>query len=501
MLLNSPRRIRSGAFNWHDNFEEGAYTGDWYWLSQRFLGTWERLTYSTTDLEDFSAKSLAESLALTLGLFVGSGHDGRIHVFHPAVYRPSMRVWSLDIDKHVEKGQAVLKRKVPEAAGLNTYSPNYPIEVYGRTPLNNIEMGYSIQTIELPLDYWDYTILREMNKWAILRQLAPRYCDAPDELTLVVGHRGLPWSTGDQVLISSDAYGLDDKPFLVMSREKGPTESQAQFVLYHWPYWKGAHSMFQEHTVRGVWRWVDDDHALDFTNRAWGDNREGSVGWTASGWPPELVFECWLAPLVKLSEESDDAVTEFRSDPISPAVTGAVNPKVDILEIQYSVRGSPYYFTIDDTVQDWPMAWWQDGSGTKALAFFIRRNPWPPPPNPTCEQSIYCLGYTTDITARPVSWSWVIEAPEGVGQRGTTSPGWPTDFLAMVLEEQIAHFYINGDRMDKAIYTRDTDLDEIHIRTSGNNKTGFGVCRVLRREGLPERGELVAVDGEDPYYP
>jgi hypothetical protein len=501
MLVNSPRRVRTGVFDYHDSYEQGAYTGDWFWLYQRFVGTWMLLSYTTTELEDFTAKSLTESLAITLGLFIGSGHDGRIHVFHPAVYRPSMRVWELDISKHVQRGQAVLKRHVPHAAGLETYSPNYPIEVYGRTPLSNIEMGYTITNIELPLDYWQYTIMREMCKWAILRQLAPRYCDAPDVLTLVAGHRTLPWSAGDQVKITSETYELEDEPFLVLSREKGPTESQAQFTLYRWPYWKGAHSLFQEDTPRGIWRWVDEDHNLDFANRAWGENREGSVEWTALANPPEFVFECWQAPLINLAASSGGDVVEIKSDAISPATTGAVTPKVDILELQYSVRGAPYSFTVRDTFQDWPLCWWMDSSGTKALAFFIRRDPWPPPPNPTCEESRYCLGYTTDITSYPISWSWVIEAPNGCGQRGTTSSGWPTDFLAMGLEEGVAHFYINGDHIGKATYTRDTDLDEIHIRASGNDKTGFAVCRVLRREGLPERGELTAVDGEDPYYP
>ncbi len=493
MLINSPRRLRTGYWTATTEEEPGVYGEDWWWLRQRFLATWPLVDISTGEAEEMTVRELAEAMARLLGLFVGTGHDGRILVFHPSVYRPSRRIWSLNLSDAAQ-GKAVVKDITPRATGLTIPDDDQTILVRGRAPLSSVEMGEQIETIPMDEDLFGGTVYKLM-KYGHLQHLTYRYTNEYNEITVVTNHRGLPWSHGDLLLVTSVADGLDETPFLILAREGADTDAEVLVRAYSWPEWSAPLSLFEKDTIRGVWRWADEDHAFDGTCRAWGANASTDT-FSDIGSTIFLFFAEWGGALLQHTStgRAEVQVTSFET-------AGA--KYTDVFEVPYAVKGMPIGFTVDETLQDWWLWKWQQAGTDKALCAFIHRAPFAShPKDGSSEHSQYALGYTRDITATPISWDWVIYAPAGVGYDSGTGSELAVDYLAAAMSPTEVRFYINGREVGTESWTRNVRLDTFHVRASGSYKTAFGRLRVLQLGGrFPETAELVGANGDDPYYP
>ena len=84
---------------------ENIFPDDWYWLKERYEGTWLKWAYNlTTEWAGSDYADVAEMLMNALGLRCTISAGGNLIVFNPFVYRPSARVHTINLDSGTVSG-------------------------------------------------------------------------------------------------------------------------------------------------------------------------------------------------------------------------------------------------------------------------------------------------------------------------------------------------------------------------------------------------------------
>lgn len=471
---------------------------DWAFLIQRFAGVWPAMSYSVADAEDRSSVSnLLSEIALLFGLFIGWIGD-RLVVYHPAVYRPSARNWRVNLDEDAEAGAAKVARVDPSYFGVSTTSlpDEGEIVVSGACPLSSMgRVGRN--AIEIPVDNFDEDFLASA-AIGLLTQLAFRGCHAYDRLEWKTDHRALSFGVGDRLVATSEKLGLADDVFLIQEIKGSPMDANPTVVALHFPFWKGAQSLFETDKLFGLWRWIDEDGAFDGSNMAWNPSGIGPDFVLSQGYSATFRRFGWEAPFVVRLKDNENPQVEAAIS--SSAVAG----EIETIEVQIATKGYPYHlYPESDPVQrDWIIWRWGPAGSDAALCLFVRRGPWGTGKAPSAAESRYMLGYTTNWRGNPLSWKWTLECPKGVGSGNVTGSylARPIDSVAVSIADDEIRLYLNGRLVDSGAYSRPSAANFI-LRGSGSERIGFGVLRWFRSDDWLAEEELLSENGVDPLYP
>jgi len=475
------------------------YPLDWKYLIERFAGVWPALSFSAADAQSRSSvSSMFSEIGLLLGLFVGWIGD-RIVVFHPAVYRPSARNWIINLDEEAEAGAAKLATIDPQYFGVSTTSleDEGEIVVSGACPLSSIGR-ISKNAIEIPVDNFDDDFLPTA-AIGLLTQLAFRGCQTYERLDWKTDQRALAFGVGDRLIVTSEKLGLSSSVFLLQEIKGNPTDANPTVIALRFPSWKGSASLFTEDKLFGLWRWIDEAGAFSGENMAWNPGGTASAFLLAPGSATTFRRIGWEAPfVVRLQDNEYPLVTnEIKS-------VGASSGIVETIEVQIATKDYPYnlYPESSPKQKDWWVWRWDAPTGKASIALFIRRGPWGTGKAPSAAESRYMVGYTADRDANPLSWTWTLEAPRGVGSGNVTGSALarPIDSVAVSISDDEVRLYLNGRLVDSAAQSRPS-AKYFNLRGSGSERIGFGVCRWFRSEDFLATEELLSENGIDPLYP
>jgi hypothetical protein len=300
----------------HDAMYRDIYPDDWYWLRMRFEGVW--ITKIEAEMiEDGWAGASYADLALwcmtMLGLFCGLSRNGNLLVWHPAVYRPSRRSYTLDLDNDATDGTLQIiedwlySTQVTGTDG-NDDDQEDTLALAVDDLLGECESAarrLSINPVNkngvCPVTIFDSEVCRK----ALLRQYLQRGGRCV-KITGTVGKRGMLYDLGDLLTINTARSAT--RTYMITKIKPDPTGQKTYFEAVYFPEWPAAADGFaQADAPWGLYRgctagtpavadmvrtqtnhtWRTDALQLDnlsrvYTGSFYGDERLGS--WEGAGW-------------------------------------------------------------------------------------------------------------------------------------------------------------------------------------------------------------------------
>jgi len=300
----------------HDAMYRDIYPDDWYWLRMRFEGVWLTKIEAEMIETGWAGASYAD-LALwcmtMLGLFCGLSRNGNLLVWHPAVYRPSRRSYTLDLDNDATDGTFqiaenwLFSTKVTGTDGIAGEHDD-PLALAVDDLAGEREAAARRLTINpvnkngvCPVTIFDSEVCRK----ALLRQYLQRGGKCV-KATGTVGKRGMLYDLGDLLTISTARSAT--QTCMITKIKPDPTGQKTYFEAVYFRNWPAAADGFaQGDAPIGLYRgcvagtpavanisrtcanrtWRTDalklgDMVLVYPGSFYGDERLGS--WEGSGW-------------------------------------------------------------------------------------------------------------------------------------------------------------------------------------------------------------------------
>jgi hypothetical protein len=296
------------------------YPDDWYWLRMRFEG-WALLSADANTAEAMvnaawngaSYGEIAEWIMGQLGLYCAISRNGNLLVWHPAVYRPSQRHYSLNLDTETTDGGRLETvqgridgsritgtdmRATPVDHDESLQHPDAPRGALGK--LLTIDSNNSDGTC--PVEVFDAAIYRN----ALLRQYAQRGGDCVLAVG-TVGKRGLLYDIGDILTITTERAATAN--YLITDLNPSGDGLSVEFSAINFPSWPAATTVLAPATAPyAIYRGAGKEYGEDLDirtliNRTWRtdasklpnltgpadgimryDERLGT--WEGNGWAP-----------------------------------------------------------------------------------------------------------------------------------------------------------------------------------------------------------------------
>ncbi len=506
---------------------------DWYELATRFGGTWSRVTLTADDLAgETSIQGVFEAMLRTLCLCTGSDLSGRVQVWHPAVYRPSLRVHHLDpledyasdirlTSLSAEQYDVV---RIPWRLGDTEGSDDYAVM--------HLSHRGRVYTHDWPLEY----LRNDSQEWpgvftairtACARQLMQRLCEPAVRLSCRVGLMGLTWALGDQLIVSSPRHGLKNTPYMITRLNASPMESTVEVEAVHYTGWPGGHSTFRAPGPLGLWRWrrhhawvpqapgpgTPGNPTLD--NLTWATNRTMNMGlygpgtsWTA------MPYGTWEGAGMYIEETGAVNGKGYQTTPVTymgvqlPTQTGDTYPTQ--ADVQIALMSSAVQL-VGDKQYDWLWRWCTHGFGA-GLALLIH-NPWAPNPCPAhcaeivlahcanCNPGIGQWGGANILASVTLSGGLVMPASAGAGTYGNVKA------LSVAWDPSGEARLYDGQRLIGSLTTSGLSplqCDGFSVRTPRHDSGMYVLnffTRLTHHDSPPAAGLMLPDDGRDPYYP
>ena len=287
LLMN----MRSGAR------KSDLFVNDWVYLRERFVNIWYYLrnTGYASSWTGKTIKDAIETIASMYGLFIGISQQGNLMVWHPAVYRPSMRVHELNLD--TQASGVVITRpnkdnySVAMLSGDGMFgSISEQIMLYLTLETFLTGESYELNPVdgegEVPYHYypaWDF-------RRSLLKQHVARVSGSMRQIECEVNNTGLLYDIGDQVKVSSNLFDMDEDTYMVVGIEPS-IESPTKVTLMRWLSDESKHCLFEEDGPKLI---IRDETG---ENKCW-----TSVGALADFVPtgPDIIFRrsSWQGKLI-----------------------------------------------------------------------------------------------------------------------------------------------------------------------------------------------------------
>lgn len=505
---------------------------DWFWLLTRFGGTWGGVVITEADAAaETSVRSLWDKMLASLCLYSGQDLDGRMAVWHPAAYRPSMRTWTLDpLEEHASGIRLIGLEaeqydivEIPYTSGGTDYTDEYSAD----TSLAALESGRRYSH-GWPVDYlltsgggaWpSYPIVRD----SALRQLSQRLLAPAVKLTFTTGLRGLTWRLGDQLIVSSDVLGLDGVPFMVTGLSAAPLAATCDVEAVHYSGWPGGHSLFQGTAPLGVYRWrrhqgwgtvsaALENPTLD--NLTWGSDltADMALGGPGSTWGT-LGYGSWEGAAMYIAETGAVDGHGVQTTAVTYAGCGlptAAGTRPNQADVQVALMDDAIDF-VGNAEYDWLWRWWNSSLGV-GLALLLQ-NPRAPNPVPdrgcrlvlarcaNCDPGIGLWGGANIVASVSAPYGLVLPAAAGAGTSGAIAA------VSVAWDATNAARLFIGQRLIGTLTSTPapTTMDRFDIRTPQHSGANIYVLNFLARlvynTAPPTAATMLPDDGLDPYYP
>lgn len=506
----------------------GIYWSDWYWLLLRFAGTWHYLGLDATDTQAVSSlRSLWESMAALYGLFTGTDLSGNIQVWHPAAYRPSVRVHRLDpIEEYASGIRLVgLEGDQYDAVQIDYLdaSGQDASETYtGDRSITGVDYG-RVYAPGLPIDYMYNNWLRyDHARDALARQLLQRVQAPAVRISFDIGLRGITWRCGDQIVVSSDVLGLTSERFMITSLQVQPMGATAHVEAVHYTGWPGGRSGFETAGPVGLWRWRDQrgwaNHVSppvnpSLVNHSWNPNKCGDMALSGPGTDWGTLVGSWEAAGLYIEETGAVDVRGFQTTAVTcvgvdVTPSGAAGDQVDI---QLALNSGAVNF-VGDKEYDWIWRWYDSSLSNAGIALLLQS---PSAPNPDtydscrlvlahltdCDPGIGRLGGANILASITLPYGFARPSTAVAGHPGvirSISVQWDAEDHVRVYDGQR---YIGELTSSPAPST----ADRFEVRTpQTDGASGYCLAYLVRLTAhatAPTVAQMLPDDGLDPYYP
>jgi len=473
--------INGGAIPWERFRQE-----DLVWLLRRFGVVWDDITISSITMATYTVGSFVEEFGKQYGLCLSRGVDDSIVIWHPAAYRPSMKVWSVN-DKDLSN---IVYKKV------NTIDKYSEIESDDITAtwdsartlaLDGQDKGYDLTGLTGIFATASY---EETTQYALARQLGQRLIAGHEEYRFSVGKRAIVWEVGDKLKITSTRNSLSSAVFTITSKDGDPYSGQHNIVAIRWPDSPGLQSTWEATDLQGIYRLAEWD-----TGAATGANQSpiGSAGALTVNTLNGLSYSDWRGPLANV-------------DLTAPGTFFPSFSNYDLVDFAVGVFGrqstDPYGGAGRDETYTVLMKCQDSTPSNKAVICGIKRIGHPSGSGtywPTTDLRFF-LGYTADYTADPIVFAAsanYIETPPGLSTNSWkwiygVALQWYDDKVRLYVDrEYIGEITALGSLLTDVDFT--TPVSTEHkigcIRWLQNSTTWFDVSRLMGAVGL------------DNYYP
>jgi len=491
--------LNCGRFKWED-----IYPADWNALVDRFQGVFSLRDLAFADVSGALGSALSE-VARVHGLAI-SPVAGRIAVWHPAIYRPSFRVHSFDLDEGADPGYSIR----PAARKLytkleTTYewgASSKEMTIHPRIPKPDFSLELLDYEPSVPADSLDaFMWFASLRAW--LNQLSQPLAYGYEEIEFVTDKRAYAWAVGDRLLTSSAREGYDDTPFTISGIQATMIENKVKVNAVYWPRWYGSHSLFEGGRLEGIYRlWDWSTDAFDGSNTLW----NGTLGsFTNTGDPVINRAISWQgAVLIDTDVGTEGKITAPGSATFKPAAG-----LCDVIEMQVMTYKSPDRVDVDARDNYW-LWYWKRSGAADALVFGISR--LPTAAGATATESCFFLGYTTSwpyVDPPWSSWSRFQLLPQGVGRGLSTferlvqsvAVQWGVDGSDVNFRIYVDGYLIAAPRF--ATISKWGDCSIFEARTMNDGRVGIGTIRKFQfdeADGALTVAELCGINGTDPEY-
>ena len=473
--------INGGGIPW-SRFRQA----DLVWLLRRFGNVWDDITISAVDMADYTVGSLVEEIGQQYGLCVSRGGDDSIVLWHPAIYRPSMKIWSIN-DKDIDE---IVYRKVStvdqyDSVSINTdeiqWDSSLPLKLDGR------DKDYPVTGLT---GIFVNPAAGDVTRYALGRQLAQRLVGPHEEYEFLAGARAIMWEDGDKLKITSTRNVLSDTVFTIMSVKGDPTTGKHRVMAMRWPDSLGLQSTWEATDVMGIYRLAEWDTGTGTGANQSHDGTAGDFTVTAIN---NLSNMDWRGPLANV-------------DITAPATFApSYSNYYDLVDFVLGVFGrqdeDPH--PAGDSMYTRILVF-RDASSTNAVVCGIKRvasdNGGGGSYYSTTDTRIF-LGATNNYTDDPIIWNHAgadyIETPPGLSN-GSWS--WNYGVAIQWYQDQV-RLYVDQVYIG-TITGFDADIDTCEFETPVLAEHRVGCIRWLRSlDGWFSTDRLVGRAGEDTYYP
>jgi len=487
-ILSEPRLyalllilINGGGVPW-SRFRQA----DLVWLLRRFGIVWDDITESAGAMADFTVASFVEEYGMQYGLCISRGLDDSIVVWHPAVYRPSMKVHSVN-DTEIND---IVYRKVNAIDKYDMIvvgSEDVMWDAALSHQIDGRDKRYTVPTLA------GVFVSSDVCQYAIGRQLAQRLVAKHEEYEFSAGARAIDWEIGDKLKITSTRNGLSATVFTIVSAKGDPLTGNFNVTAIRWPDSPGLQSTWEATNLKGIYRLEEWDTAA-----ATGVNQSpiGGAGDMTVTTLNGLVHEDWRGPLANVVMR---APATFMPD------GGGGSAKYDLVDFVLGIYGrqssEPYGGSGRDEMYT-RILMFHDLSGTEALVCGIKRvgadNGHGVTYYSTTDTRIF-LGATADYTAATITWnaSGYTETPPGFA---TNAASWNYG-VAVQWHGDVAKLYVDQILIG-TINAFDADIDTCDFHTPIPGEHKIGCIRWLQNStGWFDVSRLAGRAGEDVYYP
>lgn len=510
---------------------------DWFWLMTRFGGTWGPVNISRAAMaEETTIRSVFDAMLATQCLCAGQDLDGRIAVWHPAAYRPSLRVHTLDpIEEYasgvrlqgLEQDQyAVIE--IPYNTTISGTTTEYVDDYSGGASLASLARGRRL-TWGGPLDYTQIDIGANTSSWtyaqmirdSIGRQMTQRTVLPAVKLLFTIGLSGMTWRLGDQLVVTSALHGLTAKPFMITALNAAPMAAAVEVEAVHYAGWPGGHSLFQSTPPLGIYRWrryqgwgtnvaADENPTLD--NLSWGTDltSDFSLGGPGDTWGTRQ-YGSWEGAGMYIEEtgvwDGHLQTTAVTYAGCALPTAGGTQPNQVDVQVGYEahtvmpIGGSAGTW-------DWLWRWWRTDTG-EGLALLVKADPIVGGAYPD-SLSLY-LAHCTNCNPGIGSWGGAniiasLACPRGLSGN-PTGYGLPHNVVSVSVAwdaEDSARLF-NGQRLIGTLASTPdpTEINAFDIRTPQYATDHYVLnffTRLIYNATAPTAADMLPDDGLDPLY-
>ena len=504
---------------------------DWFWLLTRFGGTWGGVVITEADAAaETSVRSLWDKMLATLCLHSGQDLDGRMAVWHPAAYRPSMRAWTLDpLEEHASGIRLIGLEaeqydivEIPYTSGGTDYTDEYSAD----TSLAALESGRRYSH-PWPVAYLDTQTAPAwpafpLVRGSILRQLSQRLLAPAVKLTFTTGLRGLTWRLGDQLIVSADVLGLDAVPFMVTGLSAAPLAATCDVEAVHYSGWPGGHSLFQGTAPLGLYRWrrhqgwIDRVSAYEnptLDNLSWGTDLLPSL---SLGGPGDTfgtaAYGSWEGAAMWIEETGavdGNGVQTTAVTYAGVALPTAAGTRPNQADVQIGLQTTGVDL-IGDAEYDWLWRWWSTSLG-EGLALLVR-NPYAPAVCPDADAQIL-LAHCSNCNPGIGLWGGAnivasLALPYGFpGHNITGTEVYGIHSISVSWDAEDSARLFVGQRLIGTLTSTPApgSMNQFDIRTPSTISVEAFInnfcTRLIYNATPPTAATMLPDDGLDPYYP
>ena len=468
------------------------------YLIRRFAGVWTALWYTQSDppaagwlgLTDKTVGDVIAEIGVLYNLVVSQTANGCISLWHPSVYRTSMRVWTIDEDDCLPGGYKLTKRgmekqygsiKVSSDGGSGAVAiasttgqmPNYlPSDPAFNERIKSVTAhGQS---------FVDYGAARA----AVGRQLSQRYTGRYWEVELSLSMAGLAIDNGDVIKLTGTGLSALTR-FLVIAVSGDPSSGQVQVTAVHYPDVLSVCNTFEDDGIQGKWRWLDETGAQDVTNMSPSGTDDDPTTTTLA----TLTYEHWQGVMhsAGYAEWSVPLISASLHDVID--VCTMVTPDGGSAVTNYASWGDDEYM---------PIMVWRKASGVEAMAVGWYRPGYGSTLDPVLNTMF--VGHIVDYTAGSFTFTAVAYSAAGVCGREAGTSAVPAAIALQWDDDSNVNLYV--DRSLVATGTGFSKADWTTVRILSQTYMKMGCVRHMQTAtAITELQRLQGLNGLDCYQP